>query len=109
MNDKQSLDLINANLTKLRKHVGKYAVARLREGKATLNCWRGSSPHNWYIESINGRSSHLWHSEGWGDRPDLKMFKLFEESKDKISYHFIHSDGGKPFHSIYVLQPEYRK
>lgn len=94
-------------LTRLRQHIGPYAVKRLREGKALLHCWRGSSPHNWYVESCNGRGSHLWHSSDWGDVPDRSMFQLEQESQNKIACSLIHRDGGKPFRSTYVLRSEY--
>lgn len=96
-------------LCKLRKRLGPYAVRRLREGKAFLYVWRGSSPHNWYIESHGRSGSYLWHSDGWGDRPDLSMFQRVSDSGERIAHSFVHNEGGSPFKSVFALKPEFRK
>jgi hypothetical protein len=98
------------DLTELRQLFGRYAFQRLREGKATLTIWRGSSPHNYFIESKKSRSGFLWHADTERPRvlPNMEMFELVSESNDKIAYSNIHYDGGKSYTSDYVLKKEYR-
>jgi len=91
-------------LAKLKKHIGLRGYAALRRG-SVLHVWRRSSPHNWWIE--NKKGDMLWHSDGWGDHPDLEMFLVRSHSGNKIEYHPIHNDGFKPESSEYVLKPEF--
>ncbi len=91
-------------LSKLKNRVGLKAFAALRRG-AILHCWRCSSPHNWWVE--NRKGDMLWHSDGWGDRPDISMFLVKQHSGRLIASSWIHSDGGRPESSEYVLKPEF--
>lgn len=99
----------SSKLTRLRKLVGRYAVDRLRQGKAVLNCWRGSSPHNWFITSERSRTGHLWHVGEDRRKPELDMFELVSNSKERIPHSWVHREGGSPYQSIYRLKSEYRK
>lgn len=91
-------------LLQLKRHVGLNAYRALRRG-AILHVWRRSSPHNWWIE--NKRGEMLWHSDGWGDRPDTSIFMLRSDSKNKIEHSIVHSCGGLSESSEYVLKPEF--
>lgn len=91
-------------LLQLKEHMGLDAYRALRRG-AVLRVWRRSSPHNWYVE--NKRGKMLWHSTGWGDRPNLSMFLLRSNSNKKIEYSIVHSAGGFSESSEYVLKPEF--
>lgn len=93
----------NPDLIKLKKHIGLRAYAALRRG-AKLHVWRRSSPHNWWIENKKGEM--LWHSDGWGDHPNLNIFLIESHSNEKIEYHPIHNDGFKPESSTYILKFE---
>lgn len=109
--NKPSKQQVEADLKDLRKQIGRYAFDRLRAGKAVIHVWRRSSPHNKWIQNAdeNRGDSMLWHSEGWGDFPGvLRMYDLVDESGNIITSHWLHSDGGKPDHSIYALKKEYR-
>lgn len=97
---------IKKNLRALQLTVGRYAYEQLRSGKASVHLWRGSTPHNCWVESKSGNT--LWHSSDY-DRPPMKMFEIVTESKERINHSWIHSDGGHPFESIYSLKPEYLK
>lgn len=93
-------------LEELRGKLPRYALQRLRAGKATFNVWRGTTPWNRWVEGPRG--AQLWHSGDDERGPSLLAFELLEESKDRVAHHWIHGDGGQPFHSTYVLKPEYR-
>ena len=106
-----SKEQVKVDLKLMRAKIGAYAVRRLRQGKAVVHVWRGSSPHNRYVQNVDENRGHgfLWHSDGWGDFPTpWNAFELVSESKDRIAGHWLHSDGGKPFKSTYVLKKEYR-
>lgn len=91
-------------LDKLKKHVGLRAYAALRRG-AVLHCWCCSSPHNYWVE--NRKGDYVWHSDGWGDRPNLSMFIEVKQSIRRIASSWVHSDGGKPESSDFKLKPEF--
>ncbi len=91
-------------LLQLKERVGLDAYRALRRG-AILHVWRRSSPHNWWVE--NKKGDMLWHSTGWGDRPNPNMFMLKSNSKNKIEYSIVHSAGGFSESSEYVLKPEF--
>jgi hypothetical protein len=98
-------------MRRLRDKVGTYAYRRLREGKASLHCWRGSSPWNWWVAANKGGQSHVWHSdaETGNGRPSLDLFDRVDDSKEKIPHSPVHREGGLSFSSRYVLKPEYRR
>lgn len=105
------MNQIEKDLKKMRKKIGVYAVRRLREGKAVVHIWRGSSPHNCWVQNADPHrgDSHIWHSDGWGDRPTpWRAFELVGESKERITHSLVHREGGQPFYSTYVLKKEYR-
>lgn len=102
---------IEKDLKDLRKKIGRYAVQRLREGKAVMHIWRRSSPHNRWIQNVDEHRGHqnLWHSDGWGDFPgSMRMYDLIDNSGSVIAQHWIHGDGGMPDHSVFALKKEYR-
>lgn len=102
---------VNEDLKRMRAKIGAYAVRRLRQGKAVVHVWRGTSPHNRWVQNADERRGHgmLWHSDGWGDFPTpWNAFELLSESNDRVASHWIHNDGGHPFQSTYVLKKEYR-
>ena len=101
-------DGIQVDLLKLRLMVGPHAFKALRQG-LPLQRWRGTSPHNWWVE--NRRGDQLWHSDtvNWGHHPDLFMFEVAGQSGGTVPHHALHGDGGSPFHTDYVLKPEYRR
>jgi len=99
---------VDVVLKQLKAKIGRYALQRLRLGKATFRVWRGSTPHNHWVEGT-ARMSYLWHSDDDDRGPSLwPAFQLLEESKDRIAHHWVHGDGGQPYLSVYVLKPEYR-
>ncbi len=98
---------VEKDLKELRKQVGAYAVRRLRLGKARVHYWRGSTPHNCWVQGHPARA-WLWHSDGWDWPGKRTMFELASESNDKVAHSLLHRDGGHAFESVYVLKPEYR-
>ena len=98
-------DGIHADLLRLRLMVGFHAFNALRKG-LYLQRWRGTSPHNWWVESKRG--TQLWHSDtqNWGHHPDLFLFQVKTESTDRVPMYGGH-DQGHPFHTDYVLKAEY--
>lgn len=94
-------------MRELRKLVGNYAYRRLQMGKATLQQWRGSTPHNWFVQSSTGNM--LWHRNEYGPIPNRSLFRLASETKEKIAPSFVHSAGGLSFGSTYVLRDDLRQ
>ena len=100
---------IEENIKQLRKQIGAYAVRRLRMGKASVHYWRGSTPHNCWVQGHPPRRQcWLWHSDGWDWPGRRDMYELVGESNDRVKHSLLHRDGGHPFESVYVLKPEYR-
>lgn len=96
---------VEGRLEELRKHIGGWALRALRNGTAKLQLWRGSSPHNWWVETDKGNV--LWHSNESGDHPDLAMFTLDSQSEKRVPPSILHRDGGLPYQASYALRPEF--
>ena len=64
--------------------IGKVAFNALKQGRATLNLWRGSEPYNWYIKTKTGKM--LWHSDTSKvfDMPPINLFEKVSDSKETI-------------------------
>jgi len=94
-----------AELTTLGELVGRDALRYLRRG-GMLQIWRRSEPHNWFIWTK--RSEH-WHSdcERLRELPDLRLFKLADDSKEHLPIYWGH-DSGMPELSRYQLKKQYR-
>lgn len=100
---------IEAELASLRKTVGGKALRALRRGKP-LQQWRGSSPHNWFVEGSRG--SLLWHSDEdlrYRRLPPLSYFDHGEDSKERIwtpavGAWIIGRDAGAPYETKYFLR-----
>lgn len=87
----------------VKEKVGQKAFNALSKG-AVLNCWRNSSPHNWWVEDSKGKM--LWHSDGWGDVPNLILFQKVSDSSQRVSYgasFFRGADDGMPQHSKFKM------
>lgn len=97
---------VEDTLAHLRDNLGARALERLRAGKATFRVWRGTTPYNKWVEGPRGAC--LWHSDEGNRGPDILAFESIEDSKDRITHHWMHDDGGLPFMSVYVLKPRYR-
>lgn len=93
------------DLRKLRKIIGVGAVRSLQSG-ALLRIWRRSTPHNWWINSKQGKL--VWHSEG-RNYPDLRMFERVGDSRERImtGSWLAGSDEGRPEESVYRLARRY--
>ena len=82
------------------------ALAMFKSG-AVLNCWRRSSPHNWWLESDDGDELHL------SEIPELRGFQMtllamanpLEDNSPRIEHSRLHRDGGKPEWSKWVYNP----
>ena len=72
-----------------------------------LQIWRGSTPHNWFIEDKTGRT--VWHSDEGKHRkiPSLKLFNKKSDSEKRNPIYWG-SDSGKPRSTLYILKNEYR-
>lgn len=82
------------------------ALAMFQAG-AVLNCWRRSTPHNWWLETEDGDELHL------SEIQELQGFQhtllacatpVVEESP-RIAPSRLHRDGGKPEWSKWVYAP----
>ena len=103
-------------IAELREIVGTSAVRSLQTS-GTLNIWRNSSPHNWWVESK--RKQTIWHCctadhhlhpgvSCWG-RPDLTMFEVKSQT-GRVRYPgpMKFSDEGSVMHEVFVLKKAYR-
>lgn len=71
-----------------------------------LVIWRGSTPHNWYIERTDG-SGFLWHSEPGEPKPCLSMFTKENDSRELVRSYWG-KDSGLPIKTVYILKKEFR-
>jgi hypothetical protein len=106
-------DTLNTNkqIEELKKIIGGWAYRALCCG-ASLIQWRGTSPHNWFIESMSRPGTYLWHSED-DNRvrkiPNISMFNISYESKDKImDSPLVGSDANKSREVHYILKNQFR-
>lgn len=86
----------------LKSLIGDKAYRYLKRG-GTLNCWRRSSPHNWFIETK--KYDMLWHSEDYyPDRilPNLKLFRKVWTSPTRMLIYWG-ADSGMPEEVKYKL------
>ena len=88
--------------TELKNLIGGHALRALLRGRY-LQIWRRSTPHNWFIETYDGKG-FLWHSDDGHDRklPNLSLFKKVKDSKTKM-LRYWGSDSGMPELSLYRL------
>lgn len=97
----------------LKNLIGEQAWKSLVKGTATLNIWRNSTPHNWWVE--DKKQNMLWHSDTtrtFSPKPKLSLFQDVNHSAETVSYYgsmFRGSDEGHPQHSVFLLSAEARK
>ena len=91
---------------KLVSVVGNEAYSALSRGNP-MKRWRGSTPHNWFIENENGAT--LWHiDDKFRQIPSLELFKKPVGLGGKIPSYWG-SDSGKSRLSLYTLKEKYRR
>jgi hypothetical protein len=98
----QSTHILNVNkeLKRLKRLIGGWAYRALLRGKP-LECWRNSTPHNYWID---GSKDFLWHSDEYDyEIPNLRLFDAAYESGEKVIQYWG-SDSGMPRSSHYVLK-----
>lgn len=86
---------------RLIKAIGDEAYNALKEGRATFQVWRRTSPWNQWVEDENG--DMLWHSSD-GNRIGMTHFSNIKDSKEVIRMSLIPGEIGKPDHSHYKLK-----
>ena len=84
----------------LRDVIGQRAYKALCCG-CLLQIWRGSTPHNWFIETKRG--DMLWHSDPGWPRPSLKLFDKVYDSESTI-VRYWGADAGHPELTHYKLK-----
>jgi hypothetical protein len=93
--------------------IGEAPLKELLKEEASLQIWRNSTPHNWWIESSSKET--LWHNDTqkmFSSKPKLSLFENTNNSSRTVSYGgslFRGSDEFKPQHSFYSLKPEVKK
>ena len=89
-------------LTELRELIGGWGYRALRGGRPLCQ-WRGTTPHNWFIESSRP-GGYLWHSDTGAERkiPNLQLFRKIYDSDARI-LHYWGGDSGNPELTRYVL------
>ncbi len=100
---------MNSKIKKLENIIGKKALRSLRERRAVLKIWRGTSPFNWFVENAQMFKGYLWHSIEGEKKPNLNLFEEVPSGYDEIiktGFSWVQGEGN-PYLSSYALKEEY--